>query len=60
MIHPWWDRAGGLANGDIGAFLYRHCHSWCDGAGVGDGGGVMRFPVPPLPLLVWAPHDRQG
>jgi len=26
-IHPWWDRANGLAQGDIGAFLYRHFHS---------------------------------
>lgn len=28
MMHPWWDRRGGLANGDIGAFLYRWAHSW--------------------------------
>ena len=27
MIHPWWHRSNGLAQGDIGAFLYRHCHS---------------------------------
>jgi len=26
-IHPWWNAKGGLHNGDIGAFLYRHCHS---------------------------------
>lgn len=26
-MHPWWDRKGGLRNGDIGAFLYRHVHS---------------------------------
>lgn len=26
-MHPWWSSKGGLANGDIGAFLYRHCHS---------------------------------
>ena len=26
-MHPWWDRKGGLHNGDIGAFLYRHVHS---------------------------------
>lgn len=22
-MHPWWNLKGGLANGDIGAFLYR-------------------------------------
>jgi sterol desaturase/sphingolipid hydroxylase (fatty acid hydroxylase superfamily) len=27
MIHPWWHRDNGLAQGDIGAFLYRHFHS---------------------------------
>jgi len=27
MMHPWWDRRGTLAQGDIGAFLYRHVHS---------------------------------
>jgi len=27
MIHPWWKREYGLAQGDIGAFLYRHFHS---------------------------------
>jgi len=27
MIHPWWDVKNGLAQGDIGAFLYRHFHS---------------------------------
>jgi len=26
-MHPWWDRKGGLHNGDIGAFLYRHVHA---------------------------------
>lgn len=26
-IHPWWNAKGGLYNGDIGAFLYRHFHS---------------------------------
>jgi len=26
-MHPWWNSKGGLANGDIGAFLYRHFHS---------------------------------
>jgi len=26
-MHPWWDRKNGLAQGDIGAFLYRHVHS---------------------------------
>lgn len=27
FMHPWWSADGGLANGDIGAFLYRHAHS---------------------------------
>jgi len=27
MMHPWWDRKNGLAQGDFGAFLYRHVHS---------------------------------
>jgi len=27
MIHPWWKKDYGLAQGDIGAFLYRHFHS---------------------------------
>jgi len=26
-IHPWWKREYGLAQGDVGAFLYRHFHS---------------------------------
>jgi len=26
-MHPWWSNKGGLHNGDIGAFLYRHFHS---------------------------------
>ena len=26
-MHPWWNRNNGLAQGDIGAFLYRHVHS---------------------------------
>jgi sterol desaturase/sphingolipid hydroxylase (fatty acid hydroxylase superfamily) len=26
-MHPWWDRKNGLADGDVGAFLYRHVHS---------------------------------
>lgn len=26
-MHPWWDRTKGLADGDVGAFLYRHFHS---------------------------------
>lgn len=26
-MHPWWNSKGGLFNGDIGAFLYRHFHS---------------------------------
>jgi len=26
-MHPWWDRKGGLHNGDVGAFLYRHVHA---------------------------------
>ena len=25
-MHPWWDRRNGLADGDVGAFLYRHVH----------------------------------
>ena len=27
LMHPWWKRENGLAQGDIGAFLYRHVHS---------------------------------
>ena len=27
FIHPWWDRKNGLADGDVGAFLFRHVHS---------------------------------
>jgi len=27
MIHPWWNGKNGLAQGDIGAFLYRWFHS---------------------------------
>jgi len=27
LMHPWWKREYGLAQGDIGAFLYRHFHS---------------------------------
>lgn len=26
-MHPWWKREYGLAQGDIGAFLYKHFHS---------------------------------
>lgn len=26
-MHPWWDRKNGLADGDVGAFLYRWAHS---------------------------------
>jgi len=26
-MHPWWNNKLGLADGDIGAFLYRHFHS---------------------------------
>ena len=26
-MHPWWDRRLGLADGDVGAFLYRHVHA---------------------------------
>jgi sterol desaturase/sphingolipid hydroxylase (fatty acid hydroxylase superfamily) len=26
-MHPWWNRKNGLAQGDVGAFLYRHVHS---------------------------------
>jgi len=26
-MHPWWDRKNGLAQLDVGAFLYRHVHS---------------------------------
>merc|ERR1712046_569177 len=26
-MHPWWDQKNGLADGDVGAFLYRHAHS---------------------------------
>jgi len=26
-MHPWWSIKNGLANGDVGAFLYRHVHS---------------------------------
>jgi len=26
-MHPWWSIKGGLGNGDLGAFLYRHVHS---------------------------------
>ena len=26
-MHPWFDRRYGLAQGDVGAFLYRHVHS---------------------------------
>ena len=26
-MHPWWSVQNGLRQGDIGAFLYRHCHS---------------------------------
>lgn len=28
MMHPWWDRERGLLQGDVGAFLYRHVHSF--------------------------------
>jgi len=27
MEHPWWNIKYGLADGDIGAFMYRHFHS---------------------------------
>jgi len=27
-MHPWWKREYGLAQGDIGAVLYRYVHSW--------------------------------
>ena len=27
FMHPWWDVKNGLAQADIGAFLYRHFHS---------------------------------
>jgi hypothetical protein len=27
-MHPWWNRKGGLVDGDVGAFLYRHVHSF--------------------------------
>jgi len=27
IMHPWWDRKNGLAQGDVGAFLYRWVHS---------------------------------
>eukprot|EP00445_Apocalathium_hangoei_P003494 CAMPEP_0203862510 /NCGR_PEP_ID=MMETSP0359-20131031/13626_1 /ASSEMBLY_ACC=CAM_ASM_000338 /TAXON_ID=268821 /ORGANISM="Scrippsiella Hangoei, Strain SHTV-5" /LENGTH=505 /DNA_ID=CAMNT_0050779905 /DNA_START=61 /DNA_END=1578 /DNA_ORIENTATION=+ len=27
-MHPWWDRESGLLSGDVGAFLYRHVHSF--------------------------------
>lgn len=27
MMHPWWNRKNGLAQGDIGAVLYRYVHS---------------------------------
>jgi len=26
-IHPWWNAKNGLLQGDIGAVLYRYCHS---------------------------------
>merc|ERR1740130_1048990 len=26
-MHPWWNRKNGLAQGDVGAFLYRYVHS---------------------------------
>lgn len=26
-MHPWWSVQNGLADGDVGAFLYRHVHS---------------------------------
>lgn len=26
-MHPWWDRKNGLADGDVGAFLYRWVHA---------------------------------
>mmetsp|Transcript_124718 Transcript_124718/g.216169 ORF Transcript_124718/g.216169 Transcript_124718/m.216169 type:complete len:589 (+) Transcript_124718:107-1873(+) len=27
MIHPWWDRENGLAQGDLGSVLYYYVHS---------------------------------
>ncbi len=27
-MHPWWSIQNGLRQGDIGAFLYRHVHSF--------------------------------
>jgi len=27
LIHPWWDRMNGLAQGDIGAVFFRYVHS---------------------------------
>lgn len=26
-MHPWWKMKNGIADGDVGAFLYRHVHS---------------------------------